>query len=349
MKYLVAKGCKSAFYVFFIFLISNAIYAQTDSLKSSYDTAYIRQYRRVWCITLIGNRRDFFVNIANPTSADQVLSFSPRNQFSWGLGFDYKWFTVELTSRVPARKPNSLARNSQFGIRVGITGQKLWFSSFYQRYKGMDGTFTNTDSTLTNLPATLDFQRNDIFTSTFYASLNYGFNHRKYSQMAALWQIDRQLKSAGSFVIGLAAFAYNIEADSTLVPASLSNSFEKESQVVKSATKSMGVNVGYVHTFVIKKKFFIHGSLIPSLAYQRRKYALADTENLEVRGLSVSSEFRIITGYNGDKWFGGFAYSNYSFSENSVVAGAGAVLSYDFLRFFVGFRINPKVRIPLID
>jgi hypothetical protein len=351
MKYLLLKCCKSAFCVLLIFLVSTAVYAQTDALKSKYDTTYIKQYRQFWCITLIGNRRDFLVNITNPAATNQILSFTPRNQFSWGLGFDYKWFTIELTSKIPFQKlPNDhTSKRNQLGIRIGITGQKFWFSSFYQRYKGMEGSFVNMDSTPTNLPSSMYLLRNDIFTTTLYTSLNYGFNYRKYSQMAALWQIDRQMKSAGSFVVGIAAFAYNMQADSTLVPSILNKSFEKESQVIKSATKSMGINGGYVHTFVIKKKFFVHGGFIPSLSFQQRKYVIINEENLEVRGLAFSTELRVITGYNGEKWFGGFAFSNYSFSENSIVSGAGAVLSYDFMRFFTGFRINPKVKIPLID
>jgi Domain of unknown function (DUF4421) len=213
----------------------------------------------------------------------------------------------------------------------------------------MEGIFVNNDSSSINPIKNLNFLRQDISTTTFYASLNYGFNHRKYSQMAALWQIDRQMKSAGSFVAGIAAFAYYMQADSTLVPSVLNASFEKDSQVIKSTTQSIGINVGYAHTFVIKKQFFIHASLIPCISYQRRKYAIIDEENLGVGGLSFSTELRMIVGYNGEKWFGGMAYSNYSFTEKSIVEGAGAVLSYDFLRLFVGFRFSPKVKIPLFD
>lgn len=315
-----------------------------EKLKRSerYDSTYIRQYRNQWCVTLLGVKRDFFMDITNPTIANQTLSFSPKNQYSWGIGLDYKWFTVEVTMKYPFHFSSNSQKNN-FGIRLGLTRQRFWFASFYQRYKGMNVDFTTDSLNLVNQRLIPPF-RNDIFTSSLHLSLNYGFNHRKYSQMAALWQIDRQLKSAGTFVVGVSAFVYRIQADSTLVPNTLNRLFNRESQVINSSTKNIGINVGYSHTFVIQKKFFAHLSLIPSVSYQYREYKLVQSDDLYVRGLSISSEARVIMGYNGDKWYAGLNFANYSFTENSIVQGAGAVLNYNFWRWFVGFRLKPNTK-----
>ena len=315
---------------------------QTPKIKrqESYDSIYIRQYRSQLCITMIGVKRDFFMDITNPAAGNQILTFYPKNQYSWGLGLDYKWFTVEFSMKYPFHFSSNSQKNN-FGIRVGLTRQKFWFSSFYQRYRGMNVDF-NSDSLNAINRIFIPKTRGDIYTSSLHLSLNYGFNNRKYSQMAALWQIDRQLKSAGTFVVGFSAFIYQIKADSTLVPNALNRLFKPESQVITSSTKNIGVNFGYSHSFIIQKKFFIHLSLIPSLSYQFREYNLAQSSDLNVEGFSISSEARFITGYNSEKWYVGFNFINYSFTEKSVVANAGAVLNYNFFRWFLGFRLKPN-------
>jgi hypothetical protein len=306
--------------------------------KEIYDTTYIKQYRNQWCITLLGIKRDFFMDITNPAARNQVLTFSPRNQYSWGLGLDYKWFTVELSMKYPFHFSTNSQRNN-LGLRIGLTRQKFWFSSFYQRYRGLNMGFSSDSMQVINR-ASIPSARGDIYSSSLHLSLNYGFNNKKYSQMAALWQIDRQLKSAGTLVAGISAFFYQIRADSTLVPNALNRFFSRESQVIASTTKNIGINFGYSHSFVIQKKFFIHLSLIPSVSYQHRKYDLVQSKDLIVSGLSISSEARFIAGYNSEQWYGGFNFVNYSFTENSVVTGAGAVLNYNFFRWFVGFRLK---------
>lgn len=322
----------------------------TITKQPTYDTTYIRQYRNKWCVTLIGSRRDFFVHITNPSSSKQTLTYSPKNHYGWGIGIDYKWFTLEFIKRInasPSPSRNYLWKNN-FGIRLGLTRQKLWFNSFYQQYKGMNINFKG-DSLNSINGADLPTARNDIFTYSLHFSLNYGFNHHRYSQMAALWQIDRQLKSAGTVIIGLSSLIYHIKADSTLVPTRLNRYFNRESLFVKSSTKKIGINIGYAHNFVIWKQFFIHLSFIPTLAYQYRRYDLVKEEDIIAKGISFSTESRFITGYNGEKWYGGFALSNYSFTENSPIKGAGAVINYNFFRWFVGIRLKPLLKIPFLD
>ncbi|SFE81545.1 protein of unknown function [Thermoflexibacter ruber] len=336
------------FLVFFLEL--KAQESATTKKPTYYDTTYIRQYRNKWCITFIGSKRDFFINITNPLSSKQTLTYSPKNHYGWGIGLDYKWFTLEFVKRVnlntsPAQ--NYLWKNN-FGIRLGLTRQKIWFNSFYQQYKGMNVNFVGDSLDKVSI-ANLPTSRNDIFTYSLHLSLNYGFNHRKYSQMAALWQIDRQLKSAGTVIAGLSSFIYHIKADSTLVPTKLNRYFNRESQVVKSVTKKIGINIGYAHNFIIREQFFIHLSFIPSIAYQYRRYDLVKSEDLIAKGLSLSTEARFIIGYNGEKWYGGFALTNYSFTENSPVKGAGAVLTYNFFRWFIGFRFKPLFKTPILD
>lgn len=326
---------------------SNTLSVAKAKRKESYDSTYIRQYRNQWCVTLLGVKRDFFIDITNPTATRRSLSFSPKNQYSWGLGLDYKWFTVEFTMKYPfpqVSKSQSQSLQNNFGIRVGLTRQKFWFSSFYQQYRGMNINFS-ADTIFQTHWTSLPSFRNDIFSSSLHLSVNYGFNNQRYSQMAALWQIDRQLKSAGTFVVGISSFFYRLEADSTLIPRMLNRYFNKESQVQKSVTKNIGINLGYSHTFVIRKKFFVHLSLIPSVAYQYREYNIVQNDDIYVKGLSISTEARGILGYNSEKWYGGINFANYSFTENSITTGSGAVLNYNFWRWFVGFRLKPTFKI----
>jgi hypothetical protein len=75
---------------FLVFFLELKAQESTATKKHTYDTAYICQYRNKWCITFIGSKRDFVVNITHPPSSKQTLTYSPKNYYGWGIGLDYK-------------------------------------------------------------------------------------------------------------------------------------------------------------------------------------------------------------------------------------------------------------------
>jgi len=59
---------------------------------------------------------------------------------------------------------------------------------------------------------------------------------------------------------------------------------------------------------------------------------------------------RIVLGFNGKKHYGGLSFTSYYFSENLFQDKYTYWdYTYSFLRVFVGIRLKPGFRIPLLD
>jgi len=185
--------------------------------------------------------------------------------------------------------------------------------------------------------------RPDLQTFTYFASLNYGFNHRKFSNMASLWQLERQKKSAGSFTVGLSFAISSFSSDSSIVPTIARQNFTETSYLTGMDFLLSGLNFGYLHNFAMGKtrKWFISLALIPGISVQK-----AITFNEEgktgpretVFGAQV--ETRVIAGWNGDFWYSTISSVVYGittdFSNNMISQ------SYGYFRFVVGYKIKLK-------
>jgi hypothetical protein len=316
----------------------------------SYDTTFIESYRDRLCVTVGLYQRSFGVAVSDPQSGGN-LSYLAKGVNALGIGIDYKWLTLELQTKFASNAPGEPKDMpaSFFGLQFGITGRRLWFNNFVQSHQGM----YLSAASLPNVPmpgvTPGSLVRPDLRNFTYLASLNYVFNHRRYSQMAALWQLDRQKRSRGTVVAGLSVFLNRLNADSLLLPNNLEGEFKFPTDFTSSTSRNLGFNVGYLHTFVVKQKFFLHLGLVPAAVWQKKSYYLDGREVLTRQSVEMVNETRLALGYNGIKNYAGVSFTNYYFSENLFQDQYSYLdYSYTFLRFFYGFRLKVK-RVPLVD
>jgi hypothetical protein len=353
------KGLKTVSWFFWWALATGPALAQLggataprpDSLaRARYDTTFIESYRHRLCVTLGLYQRGFGVTVSDPQSGGN-LTYLAKTVNAVGLGIDYKWLTLELQAKLASNSPNEPKNlpTSYLGLQFGITGRRLWFYNFVQSHQGMYLSAASLPNMQVPGPALGSIIRPDLSSFTYFASLNYVFNHRRYSQMAALWQLDRQKRSRGTLVAGLSVFLNRLGADSLLLPSSLEGEFVFPTDFTSSVSRNLGFNVGYLHTFVVKKKFFLHLGLVPAAVWQKKSYYLEDREMLTRQSVEMVNETRLVLGYNGIKNYTGISFTNYYFSENLFQDKFSYLdYSYSFVRIFYGFRLKVR-RIPLID
>jgi hypothetical protein len=306
--------------------------------KLGYDTGYVKSFRDNFVVTLVNESKFNRINVAYSLPAGSyALNYKTNELNTWGIGFDYKWLTFEYTTRMPWFEPNPIfgeVKNN--GIGFGITGTKISFRFFYQRYEGY--YLENSVDWFPQANQDYYYLRPDIQTRTYYANINYVFNHNKFSNNAALWQLERQEKKAGSFIAGL-TYNYNIfKADSSIVPANLlpvsSNNF--------FALNALGVNGGFVGTlpFGKKRKLFITGAIIPGFSLQWGKLSV-EGSGIEKDNsvLGFQSETRFGIGYNGDLWYLGSIAKTFS-NQNNLGGNAPFSINNSFGRFYIGYRFK---------
>jgi hypothetical protein len=336
------------FYAHFIQAQNDSVRIISEPKRSKHDTTYIKDYYDLLSITALGVKKSFNIDLQSPTKLQHFLSYKPNTRYAWGLGIDYKWLAIEYTNNFSfidagdARK----GKTKQQGINFGITGQRIWLSSSLQYFKGL----------YLNNPQQYDttyFQKNteypirpDIESYIFYNKINYSFNPRKYSHLASLWQMARQKKSAGAFVVGASFTYFKLNADSSLIPAQDISNYPSNTRFSRVNNQVVGLTAGYVHTFVIKKRWFLNILLVPGISWQYYTSYTEDSGDRILRNkIGYLTEIRAILGYNSDKIYGGVNFSSVSLGDNLLKTSL-VKYGYGNLRFFLGYRFKAKIYLP---
>lgn len=193
-----------------------------------------------------------------------------------GFGFNRKWYGLSVAIGLPNTAEKRQGKTRGFDLRYNLMTRKVVVDAFFYRYRGF-----YKEAKMKNITIYPDMRNWGLGFSGYYL-----FNGDKYSINALMAQNERQLKSAGSFMLGLNFFANRITADST-------STLSEYSRIV---SYQVGPNVGYAHTFVISKKFFIGMFLAIGIN-------ITDKKGKKYKTSIAPAVFpKIAFGYNSDKW-----------------------------------------------
>lgn len=308
-----------------------------------YDSGYVVSFRDNFVVTLVNELKTSGMD-ATYKSAGKThqLLYRANAINTWGLGIDYKWITFEYTTQMPwaqADPEKGETKNKGFGF--GLTGRKLTFRNFYESTKGF--YLSNTDQWLPGFRSSNDryYTRPDIKTFTYFGCLNYVFNNRRFSNNASIWQLERQKRFAGSFVVGLVYIYNRFDSDSSIIPVSAIDSLPRKGKSSLSLN-SLGMNFGYQFTwpFGRSRKFYLTMAIIPGLSRQWGEVSDESVGSLSVSNLTgFQTETRFGFGYNGDRWYVGSigrVYSNLNFVDEQQPLS----IFTQFARLYVGYRFN---------
>ncbi|MFD2603732.1 DUF4421 family protein [Flavobacterium suzhouense] len=213
-------------------LLITFIVCQNALAQSAVDTAYIAQYPQKMMVKA-------FVSQSGIEIEHNKKGYSPNNPTRLGVGFSLKNTVINLSSSFgvfPVEKDLGKTRSVDFQIHN--YGRKFLVDLFYQKYKGFYNDDDNDNVTL--YP--------DTSAQLIGGELTYVFNHDRFSTKAALEQTEKQLKSAGSFLIGGGAYHYKLRLEDALGATKNSvNNFQ------------LGVNAGYGYSWVIDKHWLLSG------------------------------------------------------------------------------------------
>ncbi|MFM2206514.1 MAG: hypothetical protein RL213_489 [Bacteroidota bacterium] len=307
-----------------------------------YDTAYIKSFRDDLVITLVSASSSNSISATDKQG--KSLTYSTNLPSAIGIGIDYKWLTAEYTSSFGMSGEAGKGYTSSTGLGFGLTGRKWWFRNFYRNTQGY--FLTNPEYFDPQFdPATGTYPlRGDVSNTVYYATLNYGFNHRRFSNIAALWQLERQKKSAGSFTAGISFSKALHLSDSALFPEQFENRFEAGEAITEFGFSMYGINFGYLHTFAFTKsrKWFLSLLFIPGISFQQGDAKFEDTDSRITKSAwGLHTESRVTTGYNGDRWY--VSLTGVSYLITSEFEGTNPLSQgYSFGRFAVGRRFGMK-------
>ena len=286
------------------------------SVKLSLNTEFEQFMQKVNDVTY-----DIRPNIALGTK----LSFSYRF-ISFGIGFKPKF--------IPGNNDNDMQGKTKalsFGTNIITTHlmQELQFayvSGFYLHNTGdFDPEWIEGTDPYYQLP--------DNKYAVLRGSTAYKFNEN-YSVKSISSKTEIQLKSCGSFIPVLAYEYYEMDNKSD-DPA--------QSSSQRSANFDMVASLGYMHTFVIKSKFYASAGLFGGAGFHHisllTRMPEDDIKTKETDPLFRMQE-RVGVGYNSRNFFAGaevfMTQSSHSESNNAVQIQA----SRAYFQVFAGYRFN---------
>lgn len=304
-----------------------------------HDTSYIASYRSNLTLSLLVRYQSVDVDIEQDEGDD--LSFSANTTEQYGVGLNFKWLSAEATFNVPAFDDYdpALGKSRSRGFGLGYTGRRLWARGFWNNTTGyylQNPTRWTEGWKEGDAPVT----RPDISSKSYVLSVNYALSgKRRFSQNAALFQVERQKKSAGTFVVGLSGWLTTVAGDSSLLSPALVDTFQLASGFRQLDRTVAAFTIGYTHTFTFWKKGFITASWMPGLGYVHQRIGVGGTTELEGSGAGAVSEFKLGAGYNGNRWYTALTMAYY-YSTTPIAEHLNLSTNYGFIRFALGIRFG---------
>lgn len=282
---------KSYFFLFLIFLLPYFCKAQIDTtyIKPFQDELSIRTYLAMKFISM------------EQGIDGEIKKFMPNAPMSLGLGVSVNNTIINLSYGYGLNfmKDKEKGKTKSLDFQIHNYGRKFIIDLFIQKYHGFY-TADDNDKNIVLYP--------DLTIQQYGAFGQYVFNNKKFSYKAAFNQNERQLKSAGSFLLGGGVYFTKISSDSSFV--------HKTRNSLRNF--QFGVSGGYAYTWAINKRWFASGSATVGANFGTEKINDFGKQKIEIYPTFFP---RIATGYNKEKWSLGLSYINNlifsSFSEST--------------------------------
>ncbi len=306
--------------------------AQHDSLRGR----YVEEFPDKFFIWPVLKQRELSFDIQNRYDGSQKLSYKPNNSYSIGLGVYLFEVAFEFSAAIPLdeRSRNTYGASDIRDLQANFLG-KFWGVDLYrQNYSGFYVANQNQG------PTSPDpfIKRSDIKVLNTGTNFIYAFNRSKYSLKAAFNYSEKQLKSAGSFIIAGSVNTARLQADSSVVDQIYSPDQYSVSSFRKLQYAAFGLAPGYAHS-LIYRSFFLNGAFSVGPAHYWINYSAQDEVDYDM-SINTYMDIRLALGYNSNRIFGGVSYiiqsrnirfENIEFTKNSST-----------LKFLVGYRFHEK-------
>lgn len=292
--------------------------------EAQIDTTYIKPFdHKVSLRTYLSMK---FISMERETDGE-IKNFMPNTPMSLGFGVAIKNTIIDLSygHSLSFLKDDEKGKTKALDFQIHHYGKKFIIDLFIQKYHGF---YTSDQSDKnTQLYPDLNIQQYGAFGQ-------YVFNNKKFSYKAAFNQNERQLKSAGSFLLGGGVYFTKIGSDSSFVHKS------------KNSLRNFqfGVSGGYAYTWAINKRWFTSGSATMGVNFGTERINDFGKQKIEIYPTFFP---RISVGYNKENWSLGLSYiNNLIFSSFSGNDTNNIALSSGNLQIGYIWRLNsnPFVR-----
>ena len=326
-------------FLLIVYLSSAFISFSQDTIEKKKDyinTDYIEKYPGfpTGYLSIYGK----YNNISIIDTSGTTLIFRPNIAASFGPGFGYKWFGIDLSFISFGQKDESIyGKTTKLDIQSHVYLKRFVLDFILQDYKGfyLDSIIRHQYDTVTiNLARII--KKPDMTQQSLGGSIMLFTNYKRFSYKSTFSQTEFQKKSAGTWAFGLNFHYLKLNSNTCLIDDSLKQYFDSTSYYKSITTYNAGVIGGYLRTFTLKR-WFTTLSLLGGFDGKLGTYTLENGSLLnDTNTLSGRINFRFGIGYNSKRVYFGFnAIADAYFLTNSIQ-------KYGVLRWYLGYRFIPK-------
>lgn len=304
------------------------------------DTNYVTSMRQHLSLRAYNIIKTTDFSLRN-TDLNQRFRFSPNNGLGIGLGFAYGILALDLGFVIPGTMRYRGDRpTTKLDLLSTLYGEKHVFDLTLQYYEGY---FLRNAETHFPEGASEELSgiRSDIASLDVALSYLYVLNSDKFSFQAAFLGNMIQKRSAGSLTFHGFASLYGLEAGNGLVPYDFGTSLNQQAQINEIGILSTGTGLGYAHTFVLPKNFFITLSGAPLIMLSATYAAINNPEYEDIEDLRLN--LRLFTrsgiGYNSKRF-----YLIFNAVYDNFFVRFGEQTRFDYsplkMKLFFGYRLG---------
>jgi hypothetical protein len=279
-----------------IILVCAAFSASGQMKTQKTDTAYYHPYPNKVTGRFYFSRKFTTLIVRNGTK-DYGLRYRPNTTLNMGVGATYKWATLNLGYGFGFLNPEGGRGKTRYlDLQFHSYGRKFTIDllgSFYSGfYLAPRGKAANNDTEY--------YLRPDLKVNAGGVTVQYIFNHGKFSYRAAFLQNEWQKRSAGSLLAGFEIYSGGIKADSTIIPTAIDREIAT-TELKQMRFFELGPSLGYAYTYVYKKHFFVTGAGSVSLSVGVNTFYDQDGKT-RATGITPNTLFKVFGGYNSSSW-----------------------------------------------
>jgi len=290
----------------------------------------------VWPV-LKQRRLDF--EMEDLPARDRKIAYRSNRPYGFGMGVYLFEVAAELTFSIPVdeKQKDLYGESKARDLQLNILGKQWGLDVYSQKYQGF-----YIDDPSAKVPAGRPYpQRPDITTRNLGFTGNYVFNNKRFSFRSAYNFADRQLHSAGSFLLFTSISSFKAQGDSAILGKHYVSEFGGDSGIEQIKSTTFAIAPGYTYSF-IQRGFFLNGTLAVGPAHNWLYYRLENGGTKNDIKFSAFIVARIAMGYSGDRFFGGLSFvtqnSTAQFDHVKLTSSTGTfkiLFGYRFKEFGV--------------
>ncbi len=241
------------------------------------------------------------------TQYSKAIWYRPNVRSIMGMEVAFKDISIGWSFRLAQNAIFNPGENeSEYSdFQLHYIGKKMIYDLYYQNFQGyfIDNSEKVFISDFLKQNEVVQQQRDDIKLRNVLANVTYLFNSDEFSYNAAFTHKQKQLKSAGSFIITGSLGYVKIKGDSSHIPNYTTINFSRDAYINNIEFYLLSVVPGYAYTLLLGNKGFqVSGSVSGFTGLQ-----INQAVNRDNLGFFIKGNARAYLGYHGQVWVCGIS------------------------------------------